>query len=201
MLETSLMDLPPVVEGQIEALMEGELGDGFPLIPPTRPAVDRTINASGRRADDVIGIMAPLMLEVSVEDAAICTVAAGCKPEYFAVVVAALEAMMDPEFNLLAIQATTELASTLLIVNGSIGDRLEIQSGSGCLGPGYRANATIGRAVRLAGMCIGGAVPGETDMATFGHAGKFTSCFAEAEADSPWEPFHVGRGFRNSEVL
>ncbi|MFP6868476.1 MAG: hypothetical protein VCE91_03865 [Nitrospinota bacterium] len=195
MLETFLMDVPPVVEGQIEALMEGGLGDGFPLIPPTRAAVNRMIGASGFEGGEIIGIMAPLMQEATVEDAAICTVAAGCKPEYFAVVVASLEAMMDPEFNLLAIQATTELASTLLIVNGSIGDRLGIQSGSGCLGPGYRANATIGRAVRLAGICIGGAVPGETDMATFGHAGKFTSCFAEAEADSPWEPFHVGRGF------
>jgi hypothetical protein len=195
MLETSLMNVTPVVEGQLEALMEGELGDGFPLIPPTRPAVERMINVSGRMADDVIGVMAPLTMEVSVEDAAICAVAAGCKPEYFGAVLAALEAMMDPEFNLLAVQATTELASTLLIVNGSIGGRVGVQSGSGCLGPGYRANATIGRAVRLAGMCIGGAVPGETDMATFGHAGKFTSCFAEAEAESPWEPLHVDRGY------
>ena len=97
MLETSLMDVPPVVEGQIEALMEGELGDGFPLIPPTRPAVDRMINASGRRADDVIGIMAPLMLEVSVEDAAICTVAAGCKPEYFAAATRLWDTDIDPQ--------------------------------------------------------------------------------------------------------
>jgi hypothetical protein len=195
MLESSLMNLPSVIEGQIEALMDGELGDGLPLMPPTSTAVGRMIKASGRRGDDVIGMMAPLMLEVSVEDAAICAVAAGCKPEYFVVVIAALEATMDPEFNLLAIQATTELASTLLLVNGPIGERLGIQSGSGCLGPGFRANATIGRAVRLIGMCIGGAVPGETDMATFGHSGKFTSCFAEAEGESPWEPFHVARDF------
>ena len=99
MLETSLMNVPPVVEGQLEALMEGVLGDGFPLIPPTRPAVERTIKTSGRVADDVIGMMAPLMMEVSVEDAAICAVAAGCKPEYFGVVAAALEAMMDPELT------------------------------------------------------------------------------------------------------
>ena len=107
----------------------------------------------------------------------------------------ALEAALDPAFNLLAVQATTELASTLMIVNGPIATRLAIHSGSGCLGPGFRANATIGRALRLAGMHIGGAIPGEADMATFGHAGKFTACFAEAEDANPWEPLHAARGY------
>ncbi len=195
MLENALVSLPSVIEAQIESVMEGELADGLPLVPPSREAVERMIAASGRTPGEVLGMMAPLMREATVEDAAICAVAAGCRQQYFPVVLAALEAMMEPDFNLLAVQATTELASTLLIVNGPIAQRLGIESGSGCLGPGFRANATIGRAVRLAGMHIGGAIPGETDMATFGHAGKFTACFAEAEGESPWEPLHAGRGF------
>ena len=195
MLEAALIALPAGVEAQIHAVMQGALADGLPLVPPTREAVHRMVAACGHPPDFVLGVMAPLMQEVTITDAAICAVAAGCRPEYFPVVLAALDAVMDPEFNLLAIQATTELASTLIIVNGPIAQRLAIHSGSGCLGPGFRANATIGRALRLAGMHIGGAIPGETDMATFGHAGKFTACFAEAEQDHPWEPLHVARGY------
>lgn len=194
LLGSALTELPAGVEGRLDRLMEGTLADGLPLVPPTREALARMVAASGRPASTVLGEMAPLMQEVSIEDAAICAVAAGCKPEYFPVVIAAIEAAMDPEFNLLAIQATTELASTLIVVNGPIVQRLGIHSGSGCLGAGFRANATIGRAVRLAAMHIGGAIPGETDMATFGHGGKFTACFAEAEADNPWEPLHAARG-------
>ena len=113
---------------------------------------------------------------------------------YFPVVLAALEAVMEPEFNFLAIQATTELASPLVIVHGPVAERIGVHSGSGCLGPGFRANATIGRAVRLAAVRLGMAVPGETDMATFGHGGKYAACFAEAACG--WEPLHAARGFR-----
>lgn len=195
LLGSALTDLPHGLEARLDRLMEGGLADGLPLVPPTREAVARMVAASGRPGTTVLGEMAPLMQAVLIEDAAICAVAAGCKPEYFPVIVAAIEAAMDPVFNLLAIQATTELASTLMVVNGPIVERLGIHSGSGCLGAGFRANATIGRAVRLAAMHIGGAVPGETDMATFGHGGKFTACFAEAEVENPWEPLHVARGF------
>ena len=146
MLESVVSQLPAGVEPLLESLMEGTLADGLPLIPPVHEAVQRMIAASGRPAATVLGVMAPLMQDVLVSDAAICAVAAGCRPAYFPVVVAALEAMMAPEFNFLAIQATTELASTLVIVNGPIAARLGIHSGSGCLGPGFRANATIGRA-------------------------------------------------------
>jgi hypothetical protein len=187
-------DLPVGVEARIDRLMDGAPADGLPVVPPTRDAVTRMIAAGGRDAATVLGEMAPLMQAATVEDAAICAVAAGCKPAYFPVVLAALEAVMAHEFNLLAIQATTELAGTLMVVNGPIVQQLGIQSGSGCLGPGCRANATIGRALRLACMHIGGAAPGETDMATFGHGGKFTACFAEAEHESPWEPLHASRG-------
>ena len=194
MPEALLSELPPGAEAALEAAMEAGPGDGLPLIPPTRRAVDAMLAAVQEGSGHVLGIMAPAMEEVRVGDAAVCAVIAGCKPAYFPVVLAALEAVMEPEFNFLAIQATTELASPLVIVHGPIAERLGMHSGSGCLGPGFRANATIGRAVRLAAVRLGMAVPGETDMATFGHGGKFSACFTEAACG--WEPLHATRGFR-----
>jgi hypothetical protein len=195
LLGFALTELPAGVEERLDRLMDGAPADGLPIVPPSRKAVSRMIAACGRDGSTLLGEMAPLMQPATIEDAAICAVAAGCKPEYFPVVVAAIEAVMDPAFNLLAVQATTELAGTLMVINGPVAQRLGVQSGSGCLGPGFRANATIGRALRLACMHIGGAVPGETDMATFGHGGKFTACFAEAEHENPWQPLHVARGY------
>ena len=189
-----LSELSPGAEAALEAAMENGPGDGLPLIPPTRRTVDAMLASVQEGSGHVLGMMAPGMVDVTVEDAAVCAVLAGCKPAYFPVVLAALEAVMEPEFNFLAIQATTELASPLVIVHGPAAKRLGVHSGSGCLGPGFRANATIGRAVRLAAVRVGMAVPGETDMATFGHGGKFSACFAEAA--SGWEPLHATRGFR-----
>ena len=194
MPEALLSELSPGAQAALEAMMEDGPGDGLPLIPPTRRAVDATLSTVQEGSGHVLGIMAPAMEEVTIEEAAVCAVAAGCKPAYFPVVLAALEAVMEPEFNFLAIQATTELASPLVIVHGPIAERLGVHSGSGCIGPGFRANATIGRAVRLAAVRLGMAAPGETDMATFGHGGKYAACFAEAACG--WEPLHATRGFR-----
>ena len=189
-----LSELSPGAQAALEAALEDGPGDGLPLIPPTQRAVDAMLASVQEGSGNVLGIMAPAMVEVTVGDAAVCAVAAGCKPAYFPVVLAALEAVMEPEFNFLAIQATTELASPLVIVHGPVAERIGVHSGSGCLGPGFRANATIGRAVRLAAVRLGMAVPGETDMATFGHGGKYAACFAEAACG--WEPLHAARGFR-----
>jgi hypothetical protein len=123
------------------------------------------------------------------------TVMAGCLPEYFPVVIAAVKAMVEPKFNLLGIQATTNPVAPMLIVNGPIRNQLEINGGRGALGPGWRANATIGRAIRLILLNIGGAKPGEVDKATIGQPGKYTFCLGEFEEQSPWEPFHVEQGF------
>ncbi len=194
MPEALLSELSPSAQAALEAAMEDGPGDGLPLVPPTRGAVDAMLAAAQEGPTHVLGVMAPGMQEVTVEEAAVCAVAAGCRPEYFPVVLAALEAVMEPEFNFLAIQATTELASPLVIVHGPVAERIGVHSGSGCLGPGFRANATIGRAVRLAAVRLGMAVPGETDMATFGHGGKYAACFAEAACG--WEPLHATRGFR-----
>ena len=189
-----LSELSPGAQAALEAALEDGPGDGLPLIPPTQRAVDAMLASVQEGSGNVLGIMAPAMAEVTVGEAAVCAVMAGCKPAYFPVVLAALEAVMEPEFNFLAIQATTELASPLVIVHGPVAERIGVHSGSGCLGPGFRANATIGRAVRLAAVRLGMAVPGETDMATFGHGGKYAACFAEAACG--WEPLHAARGFR-----
>ncbi len=189
-----LSELSPGAQAALEAALEDGPGDGLPLIPPTQRAVDAMLASVQEGSGHVLGIMAPAMVEVTVGEAAVCAVMAGCKPAYFPVVLAALEAVMEPEFNFLAIQATTELASPLVIVHGPVAERIGVHSGSGCLGPGFRANATIGRAVRLAAVRLGMAVPGETDMATFGHGGKYAACFAEAACG--WEPLHAARGFR-----
>src|SRR5262249_40447933 len=105
-----------------------------------------------------------------------------------------LQALVDDRFNLHGVQCTTHVATPLLIVNGPVARRLDVNAGHNCLGQGWRANATIGRAVRLVLTNLGGAHPGGMDKATFGHPGKYSYCFAENEAESPWEPLHVERG-------
>jgi hypothetical protein len=108
----------------------------------------------------------------------------------------AAEAMLDPAFNLPAVQSTTNPVAPLLIVNGPIAKRLGINGAENCFGQGALANATIGRAVRFILLNIGGAVPGVLDRSTHGQPGKFSSCIAENEAASPWAPLHVARGFQ-----
>src|SRR5262249_55205911 len=129
---------------------------------------------------------------------AINAVLAGCYPEYLPVLIAAVEAMTAPEFNLQGIQPATHPVAVWLIVNGPIADRLEINSGSNCLGPGRWANATLGRAIRLIQQNIG-ALPGMPENATHGQPGKYTFCCAENESANPWEPLHVERGFSRSQ--
>jgi len=122
-------------------------------------------------------------------------VMAGCRPEYFPVVLTAIDALLDPDCQLYGIQTATNTTTPLIIVNGPIAEELDINSGGNLFGAGWRANATIGRAVQLVLRNIGGDFAGETDMATHGQSGKFTFCIAEAERNSPWTPFHVDAGF------
>jgi hypothetical protein len=122
-------------------------------------------------------------------------VMAGCLPQHVPVVVAAVEAITDPAFNLYSVQATTNPGGPFIVVNGPSRDSIGVHYGAGALGPGFRANATIGRALRLIMMNVGGARPGELDQATLGFPGKYTMCLAEHEDANPWEPYHVERGW------
>ncbi|MGI9611333.1 MAG: hypothetical protein ACR2QO_00375 [Acidimicrobiales bacterium] len=180
----------------IERLHELGCTDGLPVIVPTSERVERMVLATGLDPGDVLGTMGPLMGAATVEKVATSAVMAGCLPDHVPVVVAALRAMCQPEFDLREMQATTHCTAPLLIVNGPARHACGgVASGFGVMGPGHRANASIGRAVRLAMINIGGARPGESDMALHGHPGKFSFCIAEDEEGSPFEPLHTTFGY------
>ena len=176
-------------------VMDRGWGDGLPVIPPTAERVARMVTGARRRRDDVVAVLAPRLGVATVEEVAVNAVMAGALPEHLPVVIAALEALADPAFNLQAVQTTTHPCSPLLIVNGPIAARLGMNASGNALGQGTRANAVIGRAVRLALLNLGGARPGREDRATQGHPGKYSYCVAENEAASPWESLAVERGF------
>ncbi len=175
--------------------------DGLPIVPPTEARVAAMVAASKRPADSSLGKLPPAWEEALVEKVAINAVMAGCAPAFMPVIVAAIEAMCDPRFNLYSVQATTHPVAPLVIVNGPIATRLGMNAGSGVFGPGYHANATIGRAIRLVLLNVGGGWPGEGDMATQGQPAKYSYCIAENEAANPWEPLHVERGFAREDSV
>jgi hypothetical protein len=167
-----------------------EWSDGLPIVPPTPERVHAMLG--GRDGARALGPMPPLWRQATLDKLAVNAVMAGCEPAAFPIVVAAVEAMLDPAFNLYGVQATTHPVAPLLVVNGPFGRQIGLHSGSGCFGPGFRANATIGRAIRLILLNVGGAWPGRYDMATQGSPAKFAYCIAENEAASPWGPLRDG---------
>jgi hypothetical protein len=168
--------------------------DGFPVIAPTPEAVARMVAGSKRRATDLIGIVPPRGGIATVEQVAVNAVMAGCRPEHMPVLVTAVEAMLEPRFNLASLQATTHPVAPLLIVHGPIAKELGMNAGAGVFGPSALANAVIGRAVRLILWTIGGAVPGNVDRATQGAPSKYSFCIAENVEASPWGSFINERG-------
>lgn len=176
-------------------------GDGLPLSELREAVVLAMLEAAAVHGDTSIGRMPPSFAHVTAWDLAEVAAMAGCLPRYFPVVEASLRACLASPFNLLAIQTTTEPATPLVVVNGPIRRELPMNAGANVFGHGNRANATIGRAVRLALTKLGKAIPGMLDMATFGHPGKYTYCVAENEEQSPWLPFHAERGFSGDESV
>ena len=187
------------VPGDIEELhrfcAEQRLSDGLPVIPPTIERVERMLAGAANPRDEVIGRIAPVYGEATVERIAINAVMAGCVPACINVLVGAVRAITAPEFNLQGIQTTTNPAAVWLVVNGPIAAELEVNSGPNCLGQGVSSNLTLGRALRLVLQNIGGALPGAMDRATHGQPGKLSMCCAENATLSPWEALHVERGF------
>jgi hypothetical protein len=168
--------------------------DGLVVAPPTRELVDKVIDYLGRRPEEVVGIIGPKDGIATIEQIAINCVMAGCAPEHVPVVIAAIEAMLEPEFNLHGVQATTNPCAPLVIVSGPIVAELGFHAEEGAFGGGSRASACIGRAVRLVLWNIGGGIPGETDMSSQGQPAKYLFCAAENHEQSPWQPLHVERG-------
>ena len=169
--------------------------DGLPIVPPTPDQVRRFLASAGRSPSDILGTEPTKGRVITAEKVAVNAVMAGCLPEYFPVVAAAVEALCEPQFNPHAITASTMGAAVLVVVNGPIAKEIGVNSGVNVFGPGHRANATIGRAIRLVIINATGSTSGEIDKATLGHPGRYTFCMAEAEVVSPWEPLHVERGF------
>jgi hypothetical protein len=192
-LISSRRELPDVLAA-IEFYFQQGWTDGLPVVPPTEERVKEFLDYSGHQASDVIGVIPARNITLTAEKVAINAVMAGCLPAYMPVVVAAVEAMADDRFNPHASMASTAGAAPLVIVNGPVVQEIGLNSGDNVFGPGWRANATIGRALRLVLMNVCQARPGVMDKATLGHPGKYSYCIAERELDSPWEPLHVNRG-------
>ena len=178
--------------------------DGLPVIPPTRGRVEAMLRGTALARDRVVAVLGPRRGLATVEKVAINAVMAGCEPGHISVVLAATEAVgtgdyweEKREFILSGVVSTANNCAVATIVSGRLAARLGVHAGQGCMGPGFKANATIGRAVQFVLRNIGGAVPGETDFSVVGQPGKFTLCFAENDEALPagWTPLRVERWF------
>ncbi len=193
-LSAERVEVPGALDDLNDYFEDKHWTDGLPVVPPTEARVQRMLAYTDRAPDDVLDQIPPSWADVTVELAAINAVMAGCRPEYFPVVIAAVEAICVREFNLYGIQATTNPVTPLLVVNGPIARELGINGKGNVFGQGFRANMTIGRAVRLIMMNVGGGLPQVMDMSTHGQPGKHGFCIAENEEESPWDPLHVEQG-------
>jgi hypothetical protein len=192
-------DRAPADPDPLEALYARGVTDGLPVVPATAARVAAAVAASGRARDELIALVAPRLGRATVEKIAINAVMAGCRAEYLPAVIAGVEAICDPAFALVGVSGTTDAVALLLIINGPVRAALDVNSGAGAFGPGWRANATIGRAVRLVWQNVGGAAPGVISMSTFSQPGRYSYCIGENEEASPWEPLHVEHGFAAGE--
>jgi len=169
--------------------------DGLPIVLPTEAAVAAMLEEAGESGDTEIGPIPPLGAMATVAKVAANAVMAGCRPEHFPTVLTAVRAVLAPEFNLDTIQTTTHPAAPLVIVHGPEARRIGVNGKTGVLGPGFLANAVIGRALRLVLINLGDGRPGVRDFSTLGTPSKFAFCMTENVDDSPWPEFHTTRGF------
>jgi len=182
-------------DAAISFCLEKGWTDGLPVIPPTPDKVAQFLQHVNRSPSEIIGHEPVKDKPISIEKIAINSVMAGCLPEYFPVVLTAIEAILEPEFNLHGITASTMGAAVLTVITGPIVTTLDLNGGISLFGPGHRANATIGRAIRLVLTNVTRARSGEIDKATMGHAGKYTWCIAENSDKNPWTSLGEDRGY------
>ena len=201
-LTSSRLRLPGGVDDISDALFERGYTDGLPVVPPTEERVRKMLSGTTRQPGESLGKMPPAQFDATIEKIAVNAVMAGCRPEAMPLLIAAVEAMLDARWELGYLQTTTNPLTPMLIVNGPARQAAGLYGGTGAMGPGFRGNVTIGRAIRLILLNIGGATPGDIDKCTQGFVGKFSLCLAENEEESPWTPLHVSRGFdRNESVV
>ena len=183
----------------VEFYFNQGLTDGLPVVPPTPDRLAEFLDSVNLKPDDIVGIVPVGAIPITAEKVALNAIMAGCLPEYMPVIVTGIEAMVDDEFSLNATAASTSGASHMLVVGGKVVDELGINYGVNMLGPGARANSTIGRAIRLILMNVCGALPGVLDKSTLGNPGKYTSCIAEDESLTPWPPLRCDYGIPESQ--
>lgn len=188
-------------EDIMEACYDRGWSDGLPVVPPTPLRVMRMLNGSDRDAAEIIGKVPPDNVSCSIEKIAINAVMAGCKPEYFPVVIASVEAALQDRFCMHGLLCTTYFSSPVMVVSGPVVKQIGMNSGINALGQGNRANATIGRALQLIIRNVGGGVPGGIDRANMGNPGKYTYCFAEDESDENWASLAMDRGFDRADSV
>ncbi len=170
--------------------------DGLPVIPPTAERIEAMLAAANLKPEQQLSFIENRQVSVTAEKVAINAVMAGCKPEYMSVIAATIEALADPLYGYHGPATSTGGSGVFMLVNGPIAKKIGLNSGDNLFGPGWRANATIGRAIRLVMRNVIGTLPGELDRSSLGHPGKYTYCIAENEEDSPWPAFHTTRGFK-----
>lgn len=175
------------------------LTDGLPIIPPTQERVNRFLNYSAHDPAEVLATLPPKRGQATPEKIAINSVMAGCLPQFQPVLEHTIQAISQDKFNLAGVNATTHPVSICTIINGPVSTELGMNPGAGCLGPGNMASATIGRALRLCLINLAGAVPGVGDHATHGSPAKYSYCFTENDAESPWDAWHIEKGYREDE--
>ncbi|MDA8044927.1 MAG: hypothetical protein M0Z30_06775 [Actinomycetota bacterium] len=182
-------------EDLVESYFERGWTDGLPVMAPTPAKVQSFLDHAGLDADAVIGTVPTREVVATAELVAINAVMAGCRAEYFPVVVAAVRAHLSEKGNCHSTTGTLSGAAQMVVVNGPARLELDINCRAGCMGPGWRANATIGRALRLVIRNVCRAVPNFLDRASFSTPARYSFCIGENEEDSPWIPLHVERGF------
>lgn len=178
-----------------EFFLEKVWSDGFPVVTPTEARVQWMLTGTRRAPEEVIGRVPPALETVTVRIAAIHALMAGCRPDYLPVVLGGLELILREEFNLGGVQCTMHGVAPLMIVNGPYAEKIGLRGGNGCFGPGFRANATIGRAIRLMLTNLGGGIPGMASASVFASPIRYTACLTEHMSRSPWESLAVSRGY------
>ena len=184
---------------EFEFFLEKPWSDGFPVVTPTEERILWMLSQTNRDDEEAIGPIPPAMEIATVRTIAIHALMAGCRPEYLPVVLGATELMLREEFNVNGVQGTMHGVAPMMIVNGPYAAEIGVHGGNGCLGPGFRANATIGRAIRLILMNLGAGIPGISSMTVFGMPSRYTYCLTENMADHPWESLAVSKGYHTDE--
>jgi hypothetical protein len=184
---------------EFEFFLQKQWSDGLPVVTPTEDRLQAMLKGTRRDPDELIGNVPPAMEPATVRTVAIHALMAGCKPEYLPVVLGGLALMLREEFNMNGVQGTMHGVAPLMIVNGPYAQQIGLHGGNGCFGPSFRANATIGRAIRLMMLNLGGGIPGVASATIFATPMRYTACLTENTERSPWHTLAVSKGYAETD--